>query len=236
MKKPLSLLFIALALLLTAACDNEPHQVLSYITTAEMKAKISNGLQGTYTGKLLVVMDDTTSHIMKNEDGTWERKAYCDSVPSFIYTVSPFTTAESPATAHVTLQNFPIRWLARAVSNRELREVLKDCPDTPLELDYELHGETYAPDSHNGYLRAKPHSLDLNLTLAGTTHKLTVEFDTPVSLLISADNPNSWQISYIQMEIRKVLLDSETLEVFDDAWTNAPSPSFLINLEGEKVE
>lgn len=47
--------------------------------------------------------------------------------------------------AHVTLPNFHIRWLARSVSNRELREALKNYPDATLELDYELHGEAYAP-------------------------------------------------------------------------------------------
>lgn len=77
MKKTLSLLIIALGLLLADACENEPHQEPSYITT-------------------LVT-----------------------------YTASALSTGEDPATAHVTLPNFPIRWLARSVSNREICEALE---------------------------------------------------------------------------------------------------------------
>lgn len=236
MKKTLSLLIIALGVLLAAACENEPHQAPSYITSAEMKAKISEGLQGTYTGKLIVVMDDTTSHVKHNADGTWIRQSYVDSIPAFTYSVSALTMGDAPATAHVTLPNFPIRWLARSVSNRELREALKDYPDATLELDYELHGEAYAPNSHTGYLQAKSLPLDLDVTLAGTKHKLTLEFHDVLDLAITADEPGSWRISFIQMDVSKVLLDGETLEVFDDAWTPAPSPAFLINLQGEKAK
>lgn len=236
MKKTLSLLIVALGILLAAACENEPRQVVSYITTPEMTAKVSEGLQGTYTGKLLVVMDDTTSHIMHNADGTWERKAYVDSIPAFTYTVSALTKGDGAATAHVTLPNFPIRWLARSVSNRELREALKDHPDASLSIDYELRGETYMPESHKGYLRAKSLPLELGVTLAGTKHKLTLEFNDVLDLAITADDPDSWHISYIQMDVSKVLLDGEIFEVFDDAWTAAPSPTFLINLQGVKAD
>lgn len=234
MKKTLSILIVALGIILAVACDNEPHQVQSYITSPEMMAKVSEGLQGTYTGKLIVVMDDTTSHIMHNADGTWERKAYVDSIPAFTYTVSALSKGDGAATAHVTLPNFPIRWLARSVSNSELREALKNHADASLELDYELHGEAYAPESHKGYLRAKslPHELDV--TLAGTTHKLTLEFHDVLDLVITADEPDSWRISYIQLNVSKVFLDGELLEAFDDAWTAAPSPTFLIKLQGVK--
>ena len=92
MKKTLSLLIIALGVLLAAACENEPHQAPSYITSAEMKAKISEGLQGTYTGKLIVETDDTTSHVMHNTDGTWVRQSWVDSIPAFTYTASALTT------------------------------------------------------------------------------------------------------------------------------------------------
>lgn len=250
MKKTLSILIAALGMILAAACENEPHQVQSYITSPAMMAKISEGLQGKYTGKLLVVMDDTTSHIMHNAEGTWERKAYVDSIPAFTYSVSALTKTSlqsglplqseraggeaGAATAHVTIPHFPIRWLARSVSNSELRKALKDHPDATLELDYELHGETYVPESHKGYLRAKSLPLDLDVTLAGTTHKLTLEFKDVLDLVITADDSDSWRISYIQMDVSKVLLDGEILEVFDDAWTAAPSPTFLINLQGVK--
>lgn len=235
MKKTLSLLIVALGMILAAACENEPRQVVSYITTPKMTAKVSEGLQGTYTGKLLVVMDDTTSHIMHNAEGTWERKSYVDSIPDFTYTVSALTKGDGAATAHVTLPNFPIHWLARSVSNRELREALKNQPDAAIELDYELHGEAYAPESHKGFLNAKSLPLELDVTLAGTPHKLTLEFNDVLDLAITADEPDSWRISYIQMNVSKVLLDGETLEVFDDAWTTAPSPAFLINLQGVKA-
>lgn len=236
MKKTLSLLIITLGMLFTAACENEPHQVQYYITSPEMTAKISESLQGTYTGKLIVVMDDTTSHIQNNADGTWVRQPYVDSIPSFTYTVSALVKGDGAPTAHVTLPNFPIRWLARSVSNRELREVLKDYSDASLELDYELRGETYMPESHKGYLRAKSHPLELDVTLAGTTHKLTLEFKDILNLAITADDPESWCISYIQMSVSKVLLDGELLEVFDDAWTTALSPTFLIHLQGVKKD
>lgn len=234
MKKTLSILIVALGMILAAACENEPHQVQSYITSPAVMAKISEGLQGTYTGKLLVVMDDTTSHIMHNAEGTWERKAYVDTIPAFTYSVSALTKGDGAATAHVTLPHFPIRWLARSVSNRELRKALKDHPDATLELDYELHGEAYVPESHKGYLRAKSLPLNLDVPLAGTPHKLTLEFKDVLDLIITADEPDSWRISYIQMDVSKVLLDGEILEVFDDAWTAGPSPTFLINLQGVK--
>lgn len=234
MKKTLSLLIVALGILLAAACENEPRQVVSYITTPEMTAKISEGLQGDYTGKLVVMMDDTTSYIMHNADGTWVRQMYVDSIPAFTYTVSALTKGGGAATTHVTLPNFPICWLARSVSNSELREALKNHPDASLELDYELHGEAYAPESHKGFLIAKSLPLELDVTLAGTKHKLALEFNNVLDLAITADEPDSWRIPYIQLNVSKVLLDGELLEAFDDAWTAAPSPTFLINLQGVK--
>lgn len=234
MKNLLSILIIALGMFLAAACENEPHQVVSYITSPEMTAKISEGLQGTYTGKLVVVMDDTTSHVMHNADGTWVRQSYVDSIPAFTYTVSALTKGDGAPTAHVTLPHFPIRWLARSVSNRELSEALKDCPDASLSLDYELHGEIYMPESHKGYLRAKSLPLEVDVTLAGTTHRLTLEFHDALDLAITADEPDSWRISYIQLDVSRVLFDGELLEVFDDAWSTEPSPAFLIHLEGAK--
>lgn len=236
MKKLLSLLLIAPGMILTTACNNEPHLAPSYITSPAIKAKISKGLQGDYVGKLIVVMDDTTTHVMQNEAGTWKRQAYRDSVVNFTYSASPLTTGNSPATTHVTLHDFPIRWLARSVSDKVLREALKDYPDVPLEIDYELHGEVYMPESHNGYLRAKALPLHLDVNLGGATHKLTVEFRMVFDLSISADDPNSWRIPIIQTQVSKVLIDGKEIEVFDDAWTNAPSPSFFIHLLGEKVK
>lgn len=235
MKKALSLLFIALGILLSAACENEPHQVVSYITSPEVAAKISQGLQGDYSGKLLVIMDDTTSHIMHNEAGTWERRAYRDSVRNFKYSVTPLNVNSSPATAHITLSNFPICWLSRAVSNAELRTALKDYPNVPLELELTLHGEMYNPDSHEGYLRVNPLPLELDITLAGTSHKLTIEFDKCTHYTINADDSSSWPIAQVQMEVAKLLIDDELLEEFDVAWTTTPSPEFLIHLRGEKV-
>lgn len=76
--------------------------------------------------------------------------------------------------------------------------------------------------------------LDLDVTLARTTHKLTLVFKDVLDLVITADEPDSWRIPYIQLNVSKVLLDGELLEVFDDAWTAAPSPTFLINLQGVK--
>lgn len=234
MKKLAFFTLITLGMLLAAACENEPHLVVSYITSPAMKAKISEELQGTYSGKLIVVMDDTTSHVMHNEAGTWERKAYVDSLLDFKYMVSPLSAGEGPATTHVTLTNFPIRWLARSVSNHELREALKNHADVPLELDFELHGETYNPESHNGYLRAKSLPLELDVTLAGSSHKLKLEFGQIFDFIISADDPTSWSIPFVQMEVSKVILDGVTLEVFDDAWTSTPSPLFLFKLTGKK--
>lgn len=235
MKSLLSLFVIALGMLLAVACENEPRHISTYITSPEVMAKVSEGLQGTYTGKLIVVMDDTTSHIMHNADGTWVRQPFVDSVPNFTYTVSPLLKGNGSATAHVVLPNFPIRWLARSISNREIREALKESSVLPLELDYELRGETYAPNSHNGYLRAKSLPLEFDVSLAGKPHSLTLEFHDVMDLAITADAPDSWRVSVVQMNVSKVLLDGEILEIFDNAWTDAPSPTFFISLRGNKV-
>lgn len=230
MKKALFLLLVALGMLLNTACENEPHKVITYITTPEVQAKIYGGLAGTYSGKLIVVMEDTAKHVIKNEEGTWVKQAMRDSVPNYTYIV------EGLNRQRITLEKFPFKWLSRVVSDAELREALKTCPDTPLTIDYELHGDPLAPNSHQGTLSYTTHPVSFDVVLAGTTHRVTVEFTNSLRSLIDADDPENWRIGSLQMEVSKVLVDGELIESFDDAWTKLPTPLFLIHLWGEKVE
>lgn len=215
MKQKILLIFAFAGALVMQSCHKDPYFTYGYIRTEEVQKKLCDGISGSYTGRLIILMQDTAMHATKNEDGNWTRKSVREEIKAFQYTIGGY------GNQNVFLQQFPIGWLGRVVSDKALAAALSKVEPRDIVASYAIHGYESLQD-HTGEIRYTFAPVSLTLDYGGTTHLVTIHIKADMTYLIDADNPSSWSHLGMQFEVEQIDVDGKKNEFFTDGWDNSP--------------
>ena len=203
---------VFLALLLLTACENEPVQKVYYIQTPQVLRKLGDSMMGHYEGRLMVVMLDTAKHQRVDEEGVWERKARRDSILNFPYMVGGYS---SP---FITIPDFPVSWVANAVTDPELKEALRMQPNIGITLGYQIRhdfGDDIKSKKGRVILGTSPVTFYINY--GGSRRLVNLYFsNNSESYEIDAGDESTWRINHIRLSLRNINIDGKRVGELDD--------------------
>ena len=203
------LFIIVLALLAVIACDHDP---VYHGLTQQEKEAYAQGIKGEYPGRYTIVYTDSLTT-------GGDTKLLHENVDSVSFSVSDLT-------AHtVIFNNFPLRLLARVVSDPDLGVALSSMPNMGLTGSYEFKRAT---EDGKVVWCFDMSPVALSLTYGGRQHNIVVHFRAPGNYLSLAKGQIEGGTAFeqglqLQLEVSTIYEGDRLVQQFADGWTEGGS-------------